>query len=56
MRPPGTLSARVATFPTHGATPDDLLRADEALYAAKLAGRSCVCVPPQGDARAAIGE
>ena len=43
---PVTLSAGVATFPTHGTTPDDLLRAaDEALYAAKLAGRNCVRVP-----------
>lgn len=43
---PVTLSAGVAAFPTHGQTQDDLLRAtDEALYAAKLAGRNCVRVP-----------
>jgi len=56
-RPPGTLSAGVANFPTHGTTPDNLLRAaDEALYAAKLARQNCVCVLSQGDARATIGE
>jgi diguanylate cyclase (GGDEF)-like protein/PAS domain S-box-containing protein len=43
---PVTLSAGVAAFPTHGQTEDELLRAaDEALYAAKLAGRDCVRVP-----------
>ena len=43
---PVTLSAGVAAFPLHGETEDELLRsADEALYAAKLAGRNCVRVP-----------
>jgi diguanylate cyclase (GGDEF)-like protein len=38
-----TISAGVATFPDHGETDEDLLRAaDQALYAAKAAGRNCV--------------
>ena len=37
---PLTMSFGVATYPMHGRTPDDLLRAaDEALYAAKSLGR-----------------
>jgi diguanylate cyclase (GGDEF)-like protein/PAS domain S-box-containing protein len=38
-----TISAGVAVFPNHGETDEDLLRAaDQALYAAKAAGRNCV--------------
>jgi GGDEF domain-containing protein len=38
-----TISAVVAVFPNHGETDEDLLRAaDQALYAAKAAGRNCV--------------
>ena len=40
-----TLSAGVATFPDHGVTDDEIWRAaDDALYAAKSAGRNCVMV------------
>jgi diguanylate cyclase (GGDEF)-like protein len=40
-----TLSAGVATFPEHGSTDDDIWRAaDNALYAAKSAGRNCVMI------------
>ena len=40
-----TISAGVAVFPHHGKTNDDLLRAaDQAMYAAKAAGRNCVRV------------
>ncbi len=42
---PPTLSAGVATFPHHARTDDDLLRAaDDALYAAKAAGRDRVFI------------
>jgi diguanylate cyclase (GGDEF)-like protein len=51
--PPVTLSFGVATFPEHGASPEQLMRAaDEALYRAKVAGRDRVVVadaPPAGD-------
>ncbi len=41
-----TISAGVASFPTHGKTRDDMVRAaDSGLYAAKQAGRNRVCVP-----------
>ena len=38
-----TFSAGIAAAPEHGSTPEELLRAaDEALYAAKQAGRNRV--------------
>ena len=53
-----TLSAGVAAFPTHGATPADVLKAaDQALYAAKAAGRNRVVVAGEAsgpDAQAAL--
>jgi diguanylate cyclase (GGDEF)-like protein len=40
-----TISAGVASFPTHGKTRDELIRAaDNGLYAAKQAGRNRVCL------------
>lgn len=40
-----TISVGVATFPDHGMTDDEIWRAaDNALYAAKSAGRNCVMV------------
>ncbi|MEK6275422.1 MAG: response regulator [Actinomycetota bacterium] len=40
-----TVSAGVATFPAHASSPEDLLRrADDALYAAKFAGKNCIRV------------
>jgi diguanylate cyclase (GGDEF)-like protein len=40
-----TVSAGIATFPTHGDTMEDLMRcADEALYRAKKSGRDCISV------------
>ena len=40
-----TISAGVASFPTHGKTRDDMVRAaDSGLYAAKQAGRNRVCL------------
>lgn len=42
-----TASFGVATFPEHGATIEELARAaDQAMYAAKTAGRNCVCTTP----------
>jgi diguanylate cyclase (GGDEF)-like protein len=39
---PATLSLGVATYPQHGATWEEVLRAaDQAMYAAKEAGRNC---------------
>ncbi len=40
-----TISAGVASFPTHGKTRDDMVRAaDSGLYAAKQSGRNRICV------------
>jgi diguanylate cyclase (GGDEF)-like protein len=40
-----TVSAGIATFPSHGNTMEDLIRcADEALYRAKKIGRDCIFV------------
>jgi diguanylate cyclase (GGDEF)-like protein len=40
-----TISAGIASFPTHGKTRDELIRAaDNSLYAAKQAGRNRVCL------------
>jgi len=40
-----TISAGIASFPTHGSTLEDLMRcADEALYRAKNSGRDCISV------------
>ena len=49
-----TISAGVATFPDHGTTRDELVKAaDAGLYAAKQAGRNCVKVAADlGSARA----
>jgi diguanylate cyclase (GGDEF)-like protein/PAS domain S-box-containing protein len=42
-----SISAGVASFPDHARRAADLVRsADEALYAAKAAGRDCVSLPP----------
>ena len=42
-----SLSVGVASFPAHARRAADLVRsADEALYAAKAAGRDCVSLPP----------
>jgi diguanylate cyclase (GGDEF)-like protein len=44
---PVTISAGTATYPEHGTTRDELVKAaDAALYAAKLAGRNRVLLPP----------
>jgi diguanylate cyclase (GGDEF)-like protein len=40
-----TISAGIATFPTHAGTMEDLMRcADESLYRAKKSGRDCIWV------------
>ncbi|MEX0977024.1 MAG: diguanylate cyclase [Woeseia sp.] len=45
-----TASFGVATYPLHGATHQDVLRAaDRALYQAKAAGRNCVLIATQSD-------
>ena len=41
----GTVSVGIATFPIHAATAEELIaRADQAMYAAKAAGKDCVAV------------
>ncbi|WP_241673271.1 sensor domain-containing diguanylate cyclase [Lacisediminimonas profundi] len=48
-----TLSAGIATFPTHGAVAEELIRcADMALYRAKTNGRNCVVVAAEAVALA----
>jgi len=44
---PVTISAGAASFPEHGTTRDELVKAaDAGLYAAKQAGRNRVCLAP----------
>ena len=44
---PVTISAGVATYPDHGTTRDELVKASDAgLYTAKQAGRNCVTMAP----------
>ena len=51
---PVTISAGTATYPEHGTTRDELVKAaDAALYAAKLAGRNQVMLPPWAEKNAA---
>ena len=53
---PVTISAGVATFPEHGPTRDDLMKAaDAGLYAAKQAGRNRVIMGPLGQSARASG-
>ena len=48
-----TISAGVASFPTHGKTRDELIRAaDNGLYAAKQAGRNRICLASQSQTTA----
>lgn len=51
-----TVSAGIATFPTHAHDSEDLIRvADEALYKAKKAGRDCIFIyePSESNSKAA---
>jgi diguanylate cyclase (GGDEF)-like protein len=51
---PVTISAGVAIFPGHGSTRDVLVKAaDAGLYAAKIAGRNQVVMPPAARSNAA---
>jgi len=44
---PVTISAGAAAYPDHGVSRDELVKAaDAGLYAAKQAGRNCVCLAP----------
>jgi len=53
---PVTISAGAATYPDHGTTRDDLVKAaDAGLYAAKLAGRNRVLLAPVSCKSAAQG-
>jgi diguanylate cyclase (GGDEF)-like protein len=53
---PVTISAGVATYPDHGTTRDELVKAaDAGLYAAKLAGRNRVLLAPLARKAAAQG-
>jgi diguanylate cyclase (GGDEF)-like protein len=45
---PVTISAGAASFPEHGTTRDELMKAaDAGMYAAKKAGRNQVYAPPE---------
>src|SRR5262249_6526532 len=51
-----TISAGTATFPEHGTSRDELVKAaDAGLYAAKQAGRNCVMLAPLAQKSAAHG-
>jgi diguanylate cyclase (GGDEF)-like protein len=51
---PVTISAGVATYPDHGSTRDELVKASDAgLYTAKQAGRNCVTMAPDPQRSAA---
>ena len=52
-----TVSIGVAVYPDHGANPQDLLKkADQALYAAKTAGRNRVCIAETTNGKEGINQ
>jgi len=54
---PVTISAGAASYPEHGTTRDELVKAaDSALYAAKQGGRNRACLPPTAREAAASAE